>query len=261
MDELLVCQLGLVPYDDALALQLALRQARIDGQIGDVLLLLEHPPVITRGRRSDEGDLTLGEDFLREHGIDVVTTQRGGLATYHGPGMLVGYPIVGGVTDVVGYLRTLELAIIDALAEEGVSAYQRPSTPQQNLTGVWVGAPEQPPGSERADGGRGPLALGSPAASHRKIASLGVHLSHGVTTHGFAIGADNDLEPWQWFTACGLPAVTMTSVSAETGRTRTLPCLRKRMAVSVARRFGRRQRLISRARLEQRAGLAQTPAP
>jgi lipoyl(octanoyl) transferase len=234
MDELLVCQLGLVPYEEALALQLALREARIAGRIGDVLLLLEHPAVVTRGRRSGAGDLVLGEAFLQERGVDVITTQRGGLATYHGPGMLVGYPIVGGITDVVGYLRTLELAIISALAEESVAAYQRPSTDAENLTGVWVGEPA------------------------RKIASLGVHLSHGTSIHGFAIGADNDLEPWQWFTACGLPSVTMTSVAAETGRQPTLPCLRKRVAVSVARQLGQRQRLISRARLEQRAGIVAT---
>lgn len=234
MDELLVCQLGQVPYEEASTLQSALRAARIDGRIGDVLLLLEHPPVVTRGRRSADGELLLGEDFLRQQGVEVVMTQRGGLATYHGPGMLVGYPIVGEITDVVGYLRTLELAIIDALAEEGVTAYQRASTAEQNLTGVWVGDPHR----------------------SRKIASLGVHLSHGVSMHGFAIGADNDLEPWSWFTACGLPSVSMTSVGAETGRSETLPCLRKRAAVAVARRLGRRQRLVSRSRLEQLAGIA-----
>lgn len=252
MDELLVCQLGQVPYDEALTLQLALREARTRDRIGDVLLLLEHPAVITRGRRSGDADLRLSEAELRGRGVDVVTTQRGGLATYHGPGMLVGYPIVGGISDVVGYLRTLELAIIDALGEEGVSAYQRPSTPELNLTGVWVGAPGAvvtPPSSDD------PIALGVPVAGHRKIASLGVHLSHGVSIHGFAIGADNDLEPWQWLTACGLPSVTMTSLGAETGRERTLPCLRKRVAVAVARRLNLRQRLISRERLEQRAGI------
>lgn len=257
MADLLVCHLGLVPYDEALALQLALREARIDGRIGDVLLLLEHPPVVTRGRRSGPGDLVLGEDFLRSQGFDVVTTQRGGLATYHGPGMLVGYPIVG-TTDVVAYLRTLELAIVAALREEGVAAHQRESTPDQNLTGVWVGGPDELAGGSaptRPDGA--PVAH---AGVHRKIASLGVHVSHGVSTHGFAIGADNDLAPWDWFTACGLPDVRMTSVGAETGRSATLPCLRKRVAVAVARELGLRQRLISRARLEALAGIAAAPA-
>lgn len=257
MADLLVSHLGLVPYDEALALQLALREARIDGRIGDVLLLLEHPPVVTRGRRSGPGDLVLGEDFLRKQGFDVVTTQRGGLATYHGPGMLVGYPIVG-TTDVVAYLRTLEQALVTALDEEGIAAHQRESTPERNLTGVWVGGPDE----LTPDGAAPPRADGTPvpyAGVHRKIASLGVHVSHGVSTHGFAIGADNDLAPWDWFTACGLPEVRMTSVGAETGRSATLPCLRKRVAVAVAKELGLRQRLISRARLEALAGIA-TPA-
>lgn len=256
MADLLVSHLGLVPYDEALALQLALREARIDGRIGDVMLLLEHPPVVTRGRRSAETDLVLGEDFLRAQGFDVVTTQRGGLATYHGPGMLVGYPIVG-APDVVEYLRTLERALVSALQEEGVAAHQRESTPEKNLTGVWVGGPDE------LGGGATPLRTdGEPvphAGVHRKIASLGVHVSHGVSTHGFAIGADNDLAPWDWFTACGLPDVRMTSVGAETGRSATLACLRKRVGVAVARELGLRQRLISRARLEALAGIA-TPA-
>lgn len=254
MADLLVSHLGLVPYDEALALQLALREARIDGRIGDVMLLLEHPPVVTRGRRSATTDLVLGEDFLRAQGFDVVTTQRGGLATYHGPGMLVGYPIVG-APDVVEYLRTLERALVSALREEGVEAHQRDSTPQANLTGVWVGGP----GELAADGSAPLRADGQPvpyAGVHRKIASLGVHVSHGVSTHGFAIGADNDLAPWDWFTACGLPDVRMTSVGAETGRAATLPCLRKRVAVAVARELGLRQRLISRSRLEVLAGIA-----
>ncbi len=236
MADLLVCNLGLVPYEEALELQHRLREARIEGAIGDVLLLLEHPPVVTRGRRSDPSELGLGEAFLRAQGVDVITTQRGGLATYHGPGMLVGYPIVG-ITDVHEYLRTLERAIVAALKEEGLDACQRASTPEENLTGVWVGAPS------------------------RKIASLGVHVSRGVTAHGFAIGADNDLTPWSWFTPCGLPTAQMTSVGAETGRTGTLPCLRKRAANHVARELGLRQRLVSRSRLEAMAGAgAATPS-
>lgn len=257
MAELLVSHLGLVPYAEALSLQHALRQARIDDQIPDVLLLLEHPPVITRGRRSADTDLVLGEDFLREHGVDVVTTQRGGLATYHGPGMLVGYPIVR-TGDVVDYLRTLERALVTALEQEGIAARQRASTPEQNLTGVWVGGPDELAAGEpplRVDGTPVPW-----AGKHRKIASLGVHLSHGVSAHGFAIGADNDLAPWDWFTPCGLPDVRMTSLAQETGRETTLPCLRKRVAVAVARELGLRQRLISRARLEALAGIPSATA-
>lgn len=254
MGDLLTCHLGLVPYAEALELQHALREARIDGRIGDVLLLLEHPPVVTRGRRSRDGEFVLGEDFLRERGVDVITTERGGLATYHGPGMLVGYPIVA-VDDVVGHLRRLERAVAAALREEGIDAHQRDSTPEENLTGVWVGGPRelQDERPRRPDGRPVPY-----AGMHRKIASIGVHVSRGVATHGFAIGADNDLSPWDWFTPCGLPSVRMTSLGAETGRSGTLACLRKRVAVAVAHELGMRQRLVSRARLE--SILAGTPA-
>jgi lipoyl(octanoyl) transferase len=252
MADLLVCHLGLVPYDEALELQHALREARVRDEIDDVLLLLEHPPVVTRGRRSDPSELGLGEAFLRAQGVDVITTQRGGLATYHGPGMLVGYPIVR-TPDVHEYLRTLERALVATLAEEGISAHQRPSTPEENLTGVWVGGPDELEGDGpplRTDGSPTPH-----AGVHRKIASLGVHMSRGVAAHGFAVGADNDLTPWDWFTPCGLPTARMTSVGAETARAKTLPCLRKRAANHVARELGLRQRLVSRARLEAAAGL------
>lgn len=251
MGDLLVCQLGTVPYAEALALQEELRAARLAGRIDDLLLLLEHPPVITRGRRSREDELVLGEAFLREHGVDVVTTQRGGLATYHGPGMLVGYPIVR-TDDVVGYLRALERAIIDALAEQGVDAHQRESTPEENLTGVWVGGPDELTGDApplRADG-----TLVPHAGTHRKIASLGVHLSRGVAIHGFAIGADNDLAPWDWFTPCGLPMVRMTSIGAETGRTDTLPPLRESIGGHVAGALGLTPRACDEAVLQAALG-------
>src|SRR5580700_3137336 len=109
-----VCHLGAVPYRDALALQLRIRERRRAQELPDTLLLLEHPPVFTRGRRSLPGDLTLGEDFYRARGIEVVSTDRGGRVTYHGPGQLVGYPIMG-VTDVVAHLRRIEDAIVAAL--------------------------------------------------------------------------------------------------------------------------------------------------
>lgn len=253
VSELLVCQLGSVPYAEALALQEALREAHLAGRIGDVLLLLEHPPVVTRGRRSRDDELLLGEAFLREHGVDVVTTQRGGLATYHGPGMLVGYPIVQ-VADVVAYLRALEDAIVAALAEQGVAAHRRESTDAENLTGVWVGGPHERAGAPvRADGTPVPH-----AGVHRKIASLGVHVSRGVAIHGFAIGADNDLTPWDWFTPCGLPTARMTSIAAETGRTGTLEPLRQTIGEHVARALGLAARTTDAAVIH--AAAAASPA-
>ncbi len=120
-DELWVCHLGLVPYSDGVAIQETLRGRRQAGEIPDTLLLLEHPPVYTRGRRSADGELPFGADFYRAKGIDVIDTDRGGRITYHGPGQLVGYPIMA-VTDVVAHLRTIEDAIVAALGDIGIVA-------------------------------------------------------------------------------------------------------------------------------------------
>jgi lipoate-protein ligase B len=222
--ELWVCRLGTIDYLPALALQEQVRAARQAGVIPDTLLLLEHPRVYTRGRRSAPGDLSLGDDFYRAQGIEIVEVNRGGKITYHGPGQLVGYPIVA-VDDVVKYIRTFERALVAALHEEGVDARARPQD-GPDYTGVWV--------------------------EDRKVASIGVHVQRGVTTHGFAVNVDNDLTPFQWVVACGLPDVSMTSVAVEAGR--PAPCFSKRVAFSLASALGRRQRLISPARLRAAIG-------
>ena len=217
-EELWVCDLPAIDYRDALALQERVRAARQRDRIADTLLLLEHPPVYTRGRRSDAGELPMGEAWYRSQGIDVVNTDRGGKLTYHGPGQLVGYPIMR-IEDVVAYLRTMEDAIVAALAEEGIAA-----GPREGLTGVWV--------------------------EDRKIGSIGVHVSRGVTTHGFAINVDNDLQPFEWVVPCGLEGVRMTSVTKETGKGDHLDCFRRRMALAFCQAFGRRQRLVTPERLQ-----------
>ncbi len=227
-NELWVCHLGLVPYRDGLAIQEQVRVRRQAGELPDTLLLLEHPPVYTRGRRSGVEDLPFGEDFYRAKGIDVFDTDRGGKLTYHGPGQLVGYPVMG-IEDVGRYLRTMEDAIVAALAEEGIRARSRHHE-GIDYTGVWV--------------------------DDRKIASIGVHVSRGVTTHGFAVNVENDLDPFSWVTACGLPDVTMTSIARELDTTASLACFRKRMAHSFCRAHGRRQRLVT----PQRLGIATTNA-
>jgi lipoyl(octanoyl) transferase len=227
MDELWVCHMGAVEYREALALQERVRAARQADEIPDAMLVLEHWPVYTRGRRSGEGELPMGADWYRAQGIEIVNVDRGGKITYHGPGQLVGYPIVR-VDDVVAYVRTLEQAIVAALAQEDVAARARPDD-GPDYTGVWV--------------------------QERKIASIGVHLSRGVTTHGWAVNVENDLQPFSWVVACGLPEVQMTSLINETGGgAGQMPCFRKRAAYEVARALGLRQRLISRARLEAAIG-------
>jgi len=227
-EDLHVCRLGRVPYLEALALQEDLRARVQAGEAPDTLLLLEHPAVYTLGRRSEPGDLPLGEAFYRDQGIDIVHTDRGGKLTYHGPGQLVGYPIVH-VERIPEHIRTMEAAIVDALAQEGVEARGRDHEGAA-FTGVWV--------------------------QDRKIASIGVHVSRGVSMHGFAVNVDNDLAPFEQVVACGLPTTRMTSVARETGRDGLLPCFTKRVAYAYAQRLGRRQRLVSRARVQARPPVA-----
>ncbi len=200
--------LGVVEYREALALQERLRDQVREGA-EEVLLLLEHPPVYTRGRRSVPGELPMGADWYRERGIEIIDTQRGGKVTYHGPGQLVGYPILR-VTDVVAYLRTLEQAIVAALAGEGIEAGTREGAA---WTGVWI--------------------------ENRKIASLGVHSARGVTTHGFAVNVDNDLTPFEWIVPCGLDGVSMTSIARETGVAGRMGPFRERLVDELAVRLGR----------------------
>jgi lipoyl(octanoyl) transferase len=234
--ELWTCHLGQVEYREALALQHRLRDARLAGEIPDVLLLMEHDPVYTRGRRSDRTDLPMGEEWHRMQGFDVVDADRGGKVTYHGPGQLVGYPIMA-VRDVTGFVATLEAAVIAALADEGLAGRSR-AAEGADYTGVWI--------------------------EDRKIASIGLHVSRGVTTHGFAVNVDGDLQPFEWVVPCGLEGVRMTSVLKEHMGRHTVAyaepddrmgCFRKRMAYRFAEAAGRRQRLVSRARIDVQAPL------
>jgi lipoyl(octanoyl) transferase len=205
-DEILVKRLGVVPYLEAWELQKELAGQRRRGEIPDVLLLLEHPPTYTRGRRSQPQELPMGVEWYEAQGIEVHDTDRGGLVTYHGPGQLVAYPIVhlgpyG--DDVHAYVRGLERAIVGTLAEVGV-----PARTIEGLTGVWTEG--EPP----------PTISPTPA---RKIASVGLHVSRAVTTHGLAINVDNDLQPFEWIVPCGIEGVAMTSIARELGERQDLP--------------------------------------
>jgi lipoate-protein ligase B len=225
MRELWVTHLGAVPYGEAFELQRALHERRAAGELPDLALVLEHPPVYTRGKRTEPGDLPMGADWYRSQGIDVEDSDRGGRVTYHGPGQLVAYPIVT-VDRVADYVHALEEAIVAALADEGVAAEAR-DTP---FTGVWVG--------------------------DAKIGSIGVRVRDGVSMHGLAVNVDNDLQPFGWIVPCGIDHVRVTSLARETGRSPSLPCFRKRMAFRLAEALGRRQRLVSLDRLLQREVVA-----
>ncbi|MEA2190484.1 MAG: lipoyl(octanoyl) transferase [Solirubrobacteraceae bacterium] len=215
-DELWVCRLGVVDYREALELQLRVRAARQADGVPDTLLLLEHPPVYTRGRRSVPGELPLGEDWYRERGIEIVDVDRGGKLTYHGPGQLVGYPIMR-IVDVIAFLRGIEDAIVATLATVGLQARGRPED-GPDYTGVWTG--------------------------DRKIASIGVHVARGVTTHGFAINVDNDLAPFGWVVACGLEGVRMTSV-LEQRHDADVAAIHAAIGARFAAAFERRPRAVS----------------
>jgi lipoyl(octanoyl) transferase len=194
--ELWIVRAGLLPYEEARVAQKRLEAARQAGEIPDVLLLLEHPPVYTRGRRSEPAELPMGVDWYERQGIEVRDTDRGGRVTYHGPGQLVGYPIMDlhpSGDDVHLYIRRMEQVVIGSLGEHGVEAGTI-----EGLTGVWTQPADPPPGG-----------------AARKIASIGVHVSRGVTTHGFAINVNNDLQPFEWIVPCGIDDCHVTSVARE----------------------------------------------
>ncbi len=194
VDEVLTVRCGLTPYEEARRLQKRIEAARQADELPDVLLLLEHNPVYTKGRRTQPAELGMGEDWYRMQGIEVCETDRGGAVTYHGPGQLIGYPIISLKPygdNVHTYVRRLEELMTGSLATFGIDAEVI-----DDLTGVWVGG--KPP-------------------EGRKIGSIGVHVSRGVTTHGFAINVNNDLQPFEWVVPCGLEGVRMTSVCRELG--------------------------------------------
>jgi lipoyl(octanoyl) transferase len=183
--------LGRVEYDEAVRLQLEVRDRVQNDESPDTLLLLEHPPVFTLGRSANPEDVLLPTSVLDQRGISVAECDRGGLATYHGPGQLVGYPIIDlnpDRRDVRRYVRDLQAVLIAVLAHYGIEATGRMTQPE---IGVWV--------------------------AQKKIASIGVHLSRWVTTHGFALNVTTDLSMFAGIVACGMPTVEMTSIAQETG--------------------------------------------
>jgi lipoyl(octanoyl) transferase len=191
---LLVADLGIMRYADALTLQREVAKRRISGEIAeDVLLLVEHPHVVTLGRSSKQGSMVATPALLESRGVELFEVERGGDVTYHGPGQLVGYPIIDlkrHRQDLHWYLRQVEEALILALGDHGVPAGRTPG-----YTGVWVG----PDGDSWA----------------RKIASIGVHARDWVTWHGFALNVTTDLSYFDLMVPCGIPGVQMTSLARE----------------------------------------------
>lgn len=218
---LLVAELGTVAYAEALEIQREAARARLDGRLeDDLLILLEHPPVVTTGRSTNAGNLLVSREALAARGIELFDVERGGDVTFHGPGQLVGYPVIDLTRhkqDLHWYLRQVEQVLIDALAPFDISAVRNPGK-----TGVWT---------------RG-----------RKIASIGVHARQWVTWHGFALNVTTDLSYFDVMVPCGIPDVTMTSVERELLDRGEGACLapsptlvqdvRERVIASAARTFG-----------------------
>jgi lipoyl(octanoyl) transferase len=219
--ELRVIRVGLIGYEEAARLQTAIASARAAGNVPDTVLVLEHPPVYTRGRRTTPDELPMGEDWYRMQGIEIVDSDRGGRLTYHGPGQLVVYPIIDlseldKRDDVHAFVADMENAIIAALGDHEVDARLF-----DGLTGVWVG--EAPP----------------PEGDARKIGSIGLHIHKGVSTHGLAINVNNDLQPFEWAVPCGIEACRMTSLSRELGAEQDFHAFATTVVRRLAEAYGR----------------------
>ena len=246
-------RLGEVPYEDARQLQLRLEAARQAEEVPDVLLLLEHPPVYTKGRRTQEGELPMGDDWYRMQGIEVTKTDRGGKATYHGPGQLVGYPIVSLKPygdDVHTYVRRMERVMIDSLGEWGVGA-----AVIERLTGVWTG-PALPPAGANADDVTPDIVTGA----LRKIGSIGVHVNKGVTTHGFAINVNNDLQPFEWIVPCGIDGCRMTSLCREHEASQDMGAFMDTVVGRFCETYERTPANLTSSELAELAGIEINPA-
>jgi lipoate-protein ligase B len=207
--ELVVEWLGRRPYGEILEMQRALAAERIAGARPDTLLLVEHDPVVTLGRSTKREHLVATETMLRARGVELFEIERGGDVTFHGPGQLVGYPIIDLAqhrTDLHWYLRQVEQVLIEAIADFGLEGRR-----VEKYTGVWVG--------------------------DRKIASIGVHARSWVTWHGFALNVSTDLSYFDLMVPCGIPGVTMTSIERETCRPVTMAEVEGRVAETFARVF------------------------
>jgi len=211
MPPLLARWLGRIDYTKATEMQESLVRRRRLGEIGDTLLLLEHPPVITLGRGSDRGNVLLDESELAARGIELHQTGRGGDVTYHGPGQLVGYPVLALADerrDAHRYLRDLEQALIDAVATYGIEAGR-----VEGLTGVWAGG--------------------------NKLAAIGVRLSTGwITSHGFALNVATDLSEFETIVPCGIADRGVTSLDRLLGQAPAIEEVATRVATEVAGTFG-----------------------
>ncbi len=256
-----ICQivdLGIVGYAEAWELQKRVVAARKSAAIEDVLLLCEHPHVITQGRNGKRENLLASEQVLKQKGVELHATDRGGDVTYHGPGQIVGYPILNLSAirrDVVWYVRMLEEAMIRATAEFGITAEREPGK-----TGVWVkvgkGNEERSLGSSAATDSLGMTTL---AGSSEKLAAIGVHISRWVTSHGFAYNVATDLRYFDLIVPCGIADRKATSLEKLLGRRVEIKEVAPRIATHLGEVFGLEMKEASRAGLLERLQEAEQP--
>lgn len=228
--------LGRVGYDEALKLQAEIAALRLEGRVENVLLLLEHPPVLTLGRNAKRANVLASDEMLARRGVTLHEINRGGDVTYHGPGQLVGYPIFdlrslqnakGGRLGPVDFVRMMEEALIRLCGLYGVRAGRI-----AGLTGVWCGVG---PGGDLAEGGPEDQNAGS--SRERKIGAIGIHVSRGITSHGFAFNVTTELRDFQLINPCGITDKPVTSLEREVPESVMLPGLEE-IAHQAARQFG-----------------------
>jgi lipoyl(octanoyl) transferase len=239
MKELLVIDLGLIEYGAAWELQRRVAASRKAGAIPDVLLLCEHPHVITLGRSGKISNLRAPDHLLRQMGVSFFETNRGGDITYHGPGQLVGYPILNLAEirrDVVWYVRSLEEAMIRATTEFGIASRRVPG-----CTGVWVDVAADSTTKKNV-------------TDEEKLAAIGVHLSRWVTSHGFAYNVSTDLRYFELIVPCGIAGKRATSLEKLLGRRVEMKEVAPRIAVRVGEVFGLCPQVSSRESLEELLG-------
>jgi len=248
--------LGRVAYDEALRLQAEIAALRLDGRVENVLLLLEHPPVLTLGRNASRSNVLASDELLASRDVTLHEINRGGDVTYHGPGQLVGYPIfdlrslqnaTGSRLGPVDFVRSMEEALIRLCGVYGVRANRI-----AGLTVVWCGLHDSPlPSSE-----------GLPPAGDRKIGAIGIHVSRGITSHGFAFNVTTDLRDFQLINPCGITDRPVTSLEKEIPATVALPSLES-IAHEAARQFGHvfSQQVLAMESLDALRAQAQVAPP